>query len=355
MISRDGEYTSFLFPVACFLIAGFFSVIKFNVSNIQVWSSSLFVTLIQVLLFNTQSFRLHFFDQNILGFLILVILLFFFIQSTKMPDLRLLLTFVILILMTTQSKWEFDGDPTIYKTHEKIATNAKGQLPFFFFNKLDPGSANFQSLAASFTERAWWRTGQDFPNCNQINGGRFLDPNSYVVVFSRRDDVKTDVNKFLDCNPALTLKNQTKMQDSFGDFRLLEFITSSAPISISTSFAGESLPGLTGKSQLSSRIAREGIDKAGVLNFGPYVALPKGSYQVTYFYESTGDQSWDIVGSKGGKNIAISGGVLPSVVSGVSSFSTLFLVKNDGYRFEFRTFFNGKGQFILNRINLQQN
>jgi hypothetical protein len=261
----------------------------------------------------------------------------------------------ILILIATQSKWDFDGDSTIYKTHEKIASNAKSQLPYFFFNKLDQGSANFQTLAASFTERAWWRTGQDFPSCNQLNGGGFLDPNSYVVVLSRRTDIKTDVNKFLDCNPALVFKNQTKMRDSFGNFKLLEFRTSSEPISIRTSFAGSSLPGLTGKSQLSSRIAREGTDKAGVLNFGPYVALPKGNYRVTYFYESAGDQNWDIVGSKGGRNITIGSGLFPPADSRESSFSTSFSVKEDGYRFEFRTFFSGKGQLLLNRVDLQQN
>jgi len=272
-----------------------------------------------------------------------------------MAELRILLTVAILAFITTQSNWEFDGDPTIYKTQEKIVSNGKEQLPFFFFNKSDPGSANFQSLAASFTERAWWRTGQDFPNCNQLNGGGLLDSNSYVVVLTRRIDVTTDVKKFLECNSALALKNQTKMYDSFGDFYLLEFRTSSGPVSIRTSFEGNSLPGLTGKNQLSSRIAREGTDKAGVLNFGPYVGLPKGSYRVTFFYESTANQGWDIVGSKGGRSTTISAGFLPPTDSDSGSFSTIFFVKEDGYRFEFRTFFDGKGKLLLDRIYLQQN
>jgi hypothetical protein len=102
-------------------------------------------------------------------------------------------------------------------------------------------------------------------------------------------------------------------------------------------------------------MAREGIHQAGVLSFGPYVSLPKGKYSITFFYESTSEQSWDVVGNAGGKSERLSSGILPYLGPGEVSFSTPLEVGQINYSYEFRTLFNGRGQVKINRIELQAN
>ena len=130
IISRDGLYTSFLFPVTIFFISGFLTLINFQVSIVQLWALILTISTLQFLQFRQGSLRSNFFEENLRGLLIVIMFLAILIYHLRAVQVRFFLLALIPILTVTQSNWRFDGDSTIYRTHKEISsqTNSLDQF-----------------------------------------------------------------------------------------------------------------------------------------------------------------------------------------------------------------------------------
>lgn len=354
ILSRDGLYSSFLMPISIFTFAIFLQVSGLKLNPIQITFLFALALFLSVTSFQfSEILGVGVFDEMINVALILTIL-FSILHVVSLKPLKTLSFVFIIVVISIGSIWIFDGDETIYKNHESISNRSEGKLPYFFFDKTEVGFTSFQSLAASFTDKAWWRTGQSFPDCNQTNGGNLLQENSYVVVLSRQMSIAKEIVEFKECYSGLKLIKSFKKRDKFGEFTIYEFKTSPDRIFKSFSLIAKNLPGITGKVVGDTKVAVQNLDNKGILSYGPYVKLDKGRYRVTFFYESSADQMFDFVANGSGNQVSVPSRVLPRGLTDNHSHTDYLEVSQSGYSYEFRTFFDGTGVMKLKSIQVTQ-
>jgi len=111
------------------------------------------------------------------------------------------------------------------------------------------------------------------------------------------------------------------------------------------------LPGEVGNIQGLSRVADAAGGKTGYLSYGPYVTVPAGRYQVTLTYTATAaGNRWDAGRFKDPKHpLRLAGADLPV---GHGEITFLFETANTIPDFEIRTWFGGRGSFVLDKVQL---
>lgn len=116
---------------------------------------------------------------------------------------------------------------------------------------------------------------------------------------------------------------------------------------IDSEYLASSLPSQTGALAGTSRVATL-TDAQGALTFGPYLALPKGSYRVSISYSaSTRGNTWDIA-VNGGRSVVAGGDLNPARNS-----VDFDLILNDRARaLEVRTYYMGYGVLTINSISI---
>ncbi|SFM12995.1 hypothetical protein SAMN03159341_11780 [Paenibacillus sp. 1_12] len=120
------------------------------------------------------------------------------------------------------------------------------------------------------------------------------------------------------------------------------------------------LPSLTGTLQENTRIATEGFDKPGVLTFGPYTNLSQGkyilklNYTANYMSDDKSLSKWDLGFTAPGKWEVIDQGVIDSTTDSLGQISREIEVKSDNATFEFRTFYEGKGNITIISIEVEK-
>ncbi|WP_448646098.1 hypothetical protein [Pseudomonas mohnii] len=125
----------------------------------------------------------------------------------------------------------------------------------------------------------------------------------------------------------------------------------------SASFTGAELPGLIGKNNGSSREATES-DGKGILAFGPYITLPKGTYIATLEYGSSvaiGNSPGKIEIGRfdANKQTILYNGEIPA---GRSSMEMKFSVPGSGLdRIEAHIIFNGQGDLTIYNLRILGN
>lgn len=123
-------------------------------------------------------------------------------------------------------------------------------------------------------------------------------------------------------------------------------------------FDASKLPSQTGTIIGPSRLADQGANNPGFINFGPYFPLSKGSYEVTLRYKSPADQSktigWlDVFDASAGEQ------ALQTLVKGSDNTShelklTFQVNERRPHLFEFRTYWNGLSSLEVQHIHLRK-
>lgn len=123
-------------------------------------------------------------------------------------------------------------------------------------------------------------------------------------------------------------------------------------------FQASQLPSQTGGITKSYRFAKSGADQPGFLNYGPYLLLRKGVYEVAYSYSSPAPEAlsvgWvDVYDASSGLQFVR----IPIVGTGGVTRQMKIYFKIDrwrGGRVEFRTYWNGESDLELQYISLRK-
>lgn len=122
--------------------------------------------------------------------------------------------------------------------------------------------------------------------------------------------------------------------------------------------AAASMPGLTGHVDGGARSAQPGVDKPGMLNFGPYMPLPVGKHSITLRYSSAAPESeqvavFDVYTSALGRPLLQRG--LNGTNGALREIRMEFGVApwQGEQRLEFRTNWGGQRAFTLDSLRVQ--
>ncbi|GJI96519.1 hypothetical protein RugamoR57_32370 [Duganella caerulea] len=118
-----------------------------------------------------------------------------------------------------------------------------------------------------------------------------------------------------------------------------------------------SLPGQTGHVDGAARTAQPGAELPGMLNFGPYLPLPSGTYRVTLRYRSAAPANelvslFDVYDTAAGRSLLVRG--LKGTEDAVQEVTLPFAMApwQGGQRLEFRNNWTGKRPFTLYEIRI---
>jgi hypothetical protein len=134
------------------------------------------------------------------------------------------------------------------------------------------------------------------------------------------------------------------------------FVTTHQPNEII--FNASQMLSQTGKTLISSRFAEQNIDKPGFINYGPYVPLRNGRYEVTLTYRSIGATS-EVIGWFDIFNETTGAKISQIPIYGTNNlFQELKLnFETDQWKpnlFEFRTHWNGLSNLEVQKIFLKK-
>jgi hypothetical protein len=350
LASRDGLYTSFFYPITVIVVSIFVGAngiknIKISIllpSILAILSALKFAYLVEL-----QSWMKSYGPTTIQTLQIIGIVLVTMVILIRAN--RWLTALVIAFLIMACVNWEFNGDSKVYQNNLFVSKLINEKLPYFFYDKSAPGGVEFDSLVASFTEKAWWKTGLKYPDCRQLVGGELIVPGSSVILLVRDARYMTSYSDFKDCIGAKGNPKVFNLEDRFGNFQMHVFETKLNQGKLNLVFDAEDLPGIVGELISGNRTANEVAHEKGVLSFGPYVALPKGKYKVSFEYSSdTTLNSWIIQSGYDGGIYTLLSGKFLNTSGKVDKLETyLELPKNSEARYQFLTFFEGEGKFTF--------
>jgi hypothetical protein len=124
-------------------------------------------------------------------------------------------------------------------------------------------------------------------------------------------------------------------------------------------YLAKDLASNTGRMEGTTRVAVEGIDKPGALNFGPYISLRPGFYRVAVRYKSTAP----VVKEVGTFDVAV--GMTPTIAAtaslsgtdgAVATAAIVFHVSKHwkGEKFQFRSLWNGSSDLRVLDVRLER-
>jgi hypothetical protein len=258
----------------------------------------------------------------------------------------------IIGIATFAIPWKFDGNTSVFQVYEVVAKKAQGRLPKFFWSKSKdaPSDVDFASITASFTERAWWQRGLDFPDCSQPDGGS-IESGDLIVILTRVSFSTDSLAEFAECVGDIRQAGSAMFKDRNGDYQLQFFEVPQDGRKNTFYRKADKLPSQTGIIKGSHRLAHSSESKEGFLTFGPYVDISPGRYILTLTYAThTESHWWDAVSFREGKIVSLAQGNLPDTKGKVSDLKVEMELSETAKRFEMRTYFSGQGDLEVHKV-----
>lgn len=278
---------------------------------------------------------------------------------------RAVITTVALVLVIAARffvAWPFAQNETIYQAHALIKSLAGDDLPRFITSDKDPLYGSLLACVIStFTERAWWMHGMNFPDLPPLamwhktkvfllsstikdpgEAERLLGPKVDKIEAIGSFRLGTSSNTFYVSQFEVT--NRTGFPSVFAKFQQQR-----------TAIPASALPSTLGVDSIvgDDRIA-DSKSKAGYLTFGPYVSLAQGKYRFAFKYgPSSGQQEWDIVVPdpvKGSRTLAK--GTFAETDKSGQEMTVDIDIPRDIINLEARTHFSGSGTLGVSAIGI---
>jgi hypothetical protein len=251
--------------------------------------------------------------------------------------------------------WPFGRDDSIYLAHDRIQRLAGDNLPRFLIYDREPLWAPAISIVASFTERAWTLTGEDFPALPYTPWVH----DDVFVISSRVSDyaaVQHDLASQVDTvKPLASLQIQRKGGDLWiHGFDVVNRV--SLPPTLAkfqarrAAIPGSALPSLVGRVEGNDRIAMAGETPKGILTYGPYARLAPGKYDILIRYSaSSGENLWDVAVNTGAD--IVQSGTLTDT-AGEDREMHILVTFSNAVVLEVRTYYQGVGKLKVSAIGI---
>lgn len=226
----------------------------------------------------------YFFGDYTIPFLGIIILFTLFLtnrfsQNRKHLSLLSMTLFFSLITLLPQTHTNTEAT---YTLSEYIKSQTNGKLPKIFWDMQSDVNSTFATTAASFTERAWWQRGDQFPNCTQPDGGS-VSVGDTIVILTRKEISAEANSKFRRCMGDYELNDPKIFR--FGDERYFVYLIKKTENQVYPKiFSPSELPTQNGFLKDSRLIKTTG--SAGFLSYGPYLILDPGKYSCEFEYRT---------------------------------------------------------------------
>jgi hypothetical protein len=277
-----------------------------------------------------------------------------FARNAAIKTVAFCLSALPTLLVTTT----FGSAEPIYQVHDAIRQAAGKQLPVILTDKNEPLYSNIVApIVATFTEKAWWAHGPEFPKLpNEVW------QNQKVFVISSRLKSLDEMQRLLApqvdrIEPIGFSRNQSRFGELFvGGFEVdrrvsLPDTIAGGRLMLPLAIAAAKLPSLTGAVEGTSRSANAGQAPGGFLTYGPYAMLAPGKYQIAIEYgPSEGAQTWDIVTGDG--HVIARGGFAPAVEANATVTVPLD-AQGTVSGLQVRSLFSGAGHLTVRSINIR--
>jgi hypothetical protein len=252
----------------------------------------------------------------------------------------------------------FSSAEPIYRTHDAIRQVAGKKLPIILTDKNEPLYSNIVApIVATFTEKAWWAHGSEFPKLpNEVW------QNQKVFVISSRLKSLKEMRRLLApqvdrLEPIGFLRTQSRFGVLWiGGFEVdrrvsLPDTPANGRVTLPLTIAAENLPSLIGTVDGTSRSAIAGQAPSGYLTYGPYATLVPGKYEVTIEYgPSEGAQTWDVAVGDGR---VIARGVFAPTQEVDAKVIVPFDQQGVTNEFQVRSLFLGTGRLTVRSISIR--
>ena len=278
----------------------------------------------------------------------------FFARNSAIKTIVLCLSALPTLLVNTM----FGSAAPIYQLHDAIRQAAGEQLPVILTDKNELLYSNIVApIIATFTEKAWWAHGPQFPTLPN-EAWR----NQKIFVISSRLKSLGEMQQLLApqvdrIEPISFSRNQSRFGELFvGGFEVdrrvsLPDTIASGGATLPLTIAAERLPSLTGAVDGTSRSAVGGQAPGGFLTYGPYAMLAPGKYEIAIEYGPSADkQSWDIVTS--GEHLIARGAFAPTEAPNarvIVPFDTQSIAGG----LQVRSLFSGTGHLTVRSISIR--
>ncbi len=294
-----------------FLTASYFCLPFLIEATLPRWATSSVVAICVLALAANLRLHLdeHLVDGRILAAVIaLALSLGFYVRRAAIMAAAL----VVVIAARFFIVWPFAQNETIYQAHALIQSLAGNDLPRFITSDKDPLYGSILACVIStFTERAWWMHGQNFPELPPqamwnkskvfLLSSTIKDPTEAARLLGPNVDKIEPIASFrLGASSNTFYVSQFEVTNRIGfpaAFAKYQGQSSAIPAAaLPSTIEGDSI-------RSKSRLA-DGKSKAGYLTFGPYASLSRGKYRFVFKYgPSSGQQEWDVVVPDGGKGM----------------------------------------------------
>jgi hypothetical protein len=233
--------------------------------------------------------------------------------------------------------WQFSHPEEIYTARKDVQKAVGATVPYFAFSKTDPIYFPVSmSLAAAFTERAWHKKCDTFPDCSLRNIGQ-----QKMVLLSSNTNAG-DLYK-----TAATAMPEAELGVPELIYRAKDgsFFVYGMNISKSIQMPASKLYSDIGGAENSARFATEGT-KPGLLVFGPIASLNPGHYKVTIKYQSDGEAgAWALFAGHPG--VALAGGRIPDSHGATADIAATIDVPEGADTFLAHIAYSGRGSLSV--------
>jgi hypothetical protein len=278
----------------------------------------------------------------------------FFARNSAIKTIALCLSALPTFFVNTT----FGSAAPIYQLNYAIRQAAGEQLPVILTDKNEPLYSNIVApIIATFTEKAWWAHGPQFPTLPNEAW-----QNQKIFVISSRLKSLSEMQHLLEpqvdrIEPISFSRNQSRFGELFvGGFEVdrgasLPDTIARGRVTLPLTIAAAKLPSLTGSVDGTSRTATGGQAPGGFLIYGPYAMLVPGAYEIAIEYgPSEGTQIWDIVIGDG--RLIARGVFAPTEESNarvIVPFDTLSAASG----LQVRSLFSGTGRLTVRSIGIR--
>ncbi len=177
-------YAAFFYILNFFVIVSIIDSIPVFKIKRKILVNAGFLIGIYLILDSSNSFNQRFLNISALQlalYISLTFIIFMYLSASYTKLYRLGVPLVILANIVTPI--EFTGEASVVKAHNFISQVNVASPPSIWWNTLDRNRKGFESIAASFTEKAWWIRGTLSENC-EINSEQYLNVNRVVLLTS---------------------------------------------------------------------------------------------------------------------------------------------------------------------------
>ncbi len=353
-LSRDGLYASFGFVLTYMTIGGLVGYLGRRAA-VAIGACFLVSLLIRLTAESGLTITASVPPSWLLGVVMAIgLVVVLFAHNAAIKTVAFCLSALPTLLVNTT----FGSAEPIYQVHDAIRQAAGEQLPVILTDKSEPLYSNIVApIVATFTEKAWWAHGSQFPTLPN-EAWR----NQKIFVISGRLKSLGEMQQLLTpqvdrIEPISFSRNQSKFGELFvGGFEVDRSVSlpdtiASGGATLPLTIAAERLPSLTGAVDGTSRSAIGGQAPGGFLTYGPYATLAPGNYEIAIEYgPSVGTQTWDIVTS--GEHL-IARGVFAPTEEANGRVIVPFDPQRVASGLQVRSLFSGTGHLTVRSISIR--